>query len=157
MIPLRQLFPVRKLEQNDRAGAGGIIQLAQQPFRVWLARLVVLARLVQMPAKPFEQAEFVRNAIGRETHRIMLEIAGLRFKLLLHPVDAEIAAIAKAFLHKEQRRAAAGIHAPQQRCERFPRLRVINFMQMLADGINELKICKYMGISKNDLKVLLSK
>ena len=29
--------------------------------------------------------------------------------------------------------------------------------QMLADGISELKICKYMGISKNDLKMLLSK
>ena len=29
--------------------------------------------------------------------------------------------------------------------------------QMMADGISELKICKYMGISKNDLKMLLSK
>ncbi len=29
--------------------------------------------------------------------------------------------------------------------------------QMLADGISELKICKYMGLSKNDLKILLSK
>lgn len=29
--------------------------------------------------------------------------------------------------------------------------------QMLSDGISELKICKYMSISKNELKILLSK
>ena len=27
---------------------------------------------------------------------------------------------------------------------------------MLSDGISEFKICKYMGINKNDLKMLLS-
>lgn len=28
--------------------------------------------------------------------------------------------------------------------------------EMLSDGISEFKICKYMGINKNDLKMLLS-
>ena len=29
--------------------------------------------------------------------------------------------------------------------------------EMLSDGISEFKICKYMGINKNDLRILLSK
>ena len=29
--------------------------------------------------------------------------------------------------------------------------------EMLSDGISEFKICKYMDINKNDLRILLSK